>query len=675
MIEVLSPVGSPEVLVAAVRSGADAVYLGMGEFNARRNAHNFTPQTLKEAVEYCHVRGVKVYLTLNTLVYNEEISAAMTLADQAVSAGVDGFILADLGLTAAIGKKYPALPLHASTQLTVHTADALEELKNLGFSRVVPSREMSKDELVVFCKKAKELGIEVEVFVHGALCMSMSGQCLMSATLGGRSGNRGLCAGTCRLPWKGGNRDYALSLRDLSLIEHIKELEEIGVCSFKIEGRMKAPEYVAAVTAATKSAADNGRPDPELWELCENIFSRSGFTKGYYEGSISPDMFGIRTEENMEASKEVQNKIHNLYRLERQSVAVNFDFTANLEEAAKLRISDGTHSVEVLGDTPEAARNRPLDDEYVAVQLSKLGNTPYFAENISCKIQEGISLSASSLNALRREAVEGLSKLRGATKLYKTIDSELEKTAFFAEKKQPKMVAKFRSASQIPENLRGMDAIILPAEEVDKYGGSLPLIADIPRGMSNKAFIDKCFSLAKGHASAVYVGNLAAINQAKALGLPFIAGTGMNVLNRLSLKELKNLGANAVTLSYEVKQSELRQPCRDVPAGLVVYGRMPLMLTRNCPIKVENCGNCNREITDRKGIKFPVYCRGGYSEIFNSRPIYLADRLQEFAAVDYHILEFTTETAEECEKILSSYNEGQPPEGEYTRGLYGKGVL
>jgi len=675
MIEVLSPVGSPEVLVAAVRSGADAVYLGMGDFNARRNAHNFTPQSLKEAVEYCHVRGVKVYLTLNTLVYNEEISAAMTLADQAVSAGVDGFILADLGLTAILHKKYPTLPLHASTQLTVHTPEALEELKNLGFCRVVPSREMQHKELTAFCRRAKELQIEVEVFIHGALCMSMSGQCLMSATLGGRSGNRGLCAGTCRLPWKGGGREYALSLRDLSLIGHIKELEEMGVCSFKIEGRMKAPEYVAAVTAATRSAADLGTPDPELLKLCRDIFSRSGFTKGYYEGKINPDMFGIRTEENMDASKEVQNKIHNLYRLERQSVGISFQFTAKAHEPSTLKISDGRHVCEARGDTPEVARNRPLDGEYVKSQLSKLGNTPYFAENISTEIDDGLSLSASSLNALRREAVEMLSLKRAEIKTHEACRINIEKPLLNEEVKSPKLIAKFRTADEIPQNLSGIDAIILPAEEVEKYGGSLPIIADIPRGMSNEAYIDKCFRLAKKQSAAVYVHNLAAINLAKSFDIPFVAGTGMNLLNRHTLAVMRSLGAAAATLSYEAKLSQLRQFGGNIPVGLVVYGRMPLMLTRNCPIKIGDCGECSHKITDRLGVDFPIYCRGGYSEIFNSRPTYLADRLREFNAVDYLILEFTTEDADECEKLIKAYCNNLPPAGEYTRGLYGKGVL
>ncbi len=675
MTEILSPVGSPDVLEAAVRSGADAVYLGMGDFNARRNAHNFNAHTLKTATEYCHIRGVKVYLTLNTLIYNQEFSEAVALAHQAVSAGIDGIILADLGLAEALHERYPTLPLHASTQLTVHTPEALYELKRIGFFRVVPSREMSKTELKEFCALAAQLQIEVEVFIHGALCMSMSGQCLMSATLGGRSGNRGLCAGTCRLPWKGGKNGYSLSLRDLSLIDNIKELSDMGVCSFKIEGRMKSPEYVAAVTAAAKSAVENGNPDPELMALCRDIFSRSGFTKGYYEGKIGQDMFGVRTEEDAVATREVQNKIHGLYRAERQSIPLDFHFSAKAGEPSKLTVCDGKNTAEVLGDAPEIAKNRSLDMEFLQNQLSKLGNTPYYAQVVSGDFQDNISLSAASLNALRRSAVEKLSEMRAKIPQYAINHISQDVYAETEESSQPKLVAKFRSVSQIPEDLSGVDAVIIPAEEISEYKGNLPIIADIPRGMSNRVFIEKCFEEAKRKASAVMVGNLSAVHIAKRLKIPFIAGSGMNIMNRRSLEVLRKMGAVAAHLSLETKLSELKYFGNSIPVGLEVYGRLPLMLLRNCPLKIGDCGDCKHEITDRKGIKFPVLCRGGYSEIFNSRPTILSDRLREFSGADFLILDFTTEEKEQCREIIEAYHSEKSPVGEYTRGLYGKGVL
>lgn len=675
MTEILSPVGSPEVLTAAVRSGADAVYLGLGDFNARRNAHNFTAESLKDAAECCHIRGVKVYLTLNTLIYNNEFNTVLTLADQAVSAGVDGFIIADLGLAAVLHERYPTLPLHASTQLTVHTPEALTELKKLGFCRVVPSREMSKSELESFCDVAKKLKIEVEVFIHGALCMSMSGQCLMSATLGGRSGNRGLCAGTCRLPFKGGKKDFALSLRDLSLIQHIAELRAMGVCSFKIEGRMKTPEYVAAVTAAAKSAAENGQPDPELMSLCRDIFSRSGFTKGYYEGKINQEMFGIRTEENLEASKEVQNKIHELYRNERQSIPLKFHFSARVGQPSTLTVTDGAHSLEITGDSPEVAKNLPIDMAFLKKQLYRLGGTPYVGAEVSGDFPKNISLPAAALNSMRREAVDRLSFLRAEAPKYEKTEVATPLSIRQNPHGAPKLLAKFRYASQIPENLSGVDGIILSAEELPNYTGDLPVIAEIPRGMSNRAYIEKCFENARTGAKAVIVGNLAAIHLANALKIPFISGNGINILNRHSLNVAKNQGAVAAVLSFETKISELKQFSGTLPIGLEVYGRLPLMLTRNCPLRVGDCGGCSHEITDRKGIKFPVLCRGEYSEIFNSRPTVLSDRLAEFSAVDFLLLSFTTEEREECSEIINAYKNGLPPRGEYTRGLYGKGVL
>ena len=294
--EILSPAGNFEMLTAAVRSGADAVYLGAKDFSARRNAQNFDLKELSEAIKYCHIRGVKVYLTLNIALKENELSDAFYLAQNAYNMGIDGIILSDLGLAKLLKTYIPDLPLHASTQTSVHSVSALEILKELGFCQVVVAREMSKQELEVFCKRAKELDIKVEVFVHGALCMSVSGQCLLSAFLGSRSGNRGLCAGPCRLPFEAKNgTGYDLSLKDLSLLEYLSELYDMGVRSFKIEGRMKRPEYVAAATSAAKFSLYNGYINKELDETLKNVFSRSGFTNGYYTDNLGRDMFGIRT--------------------------------------------------------------------------------------------------------------------------------------------------------------------------------------------------------------------------------------------------------------------------------------------------------------------------------------------------------------------------------------------
>ena len=309
--EVLSPVGSWEMLTAAVRSGANAVFFGAKDFSARRNAQNFTLEEIKQVVEYCHIRSVKAYLTLNILIKDNELEQAFNLAKTAYNYGIDGIIIQDLGLARILKQYLPNLTLHASTQMSVHSPSALPVLKSLGFRRVVVAREMSLADLKEFCTAAKEYDIEVEAFVHGALCMCLSGQCLLSAVLGSRSGNRGLCAGPCRLPFKAkGGTGYDLSLKDLSLIEYLNELKNIGVCSFKIEGRMRRPEYVAAATTACRRALDNGVLEVEISKMLSDVFSRSGFTDGYYANNLGKNMFGIRTKDDVNLSAAIIPQIH-----------------------------------------------------------------------------------------------------------------------------------------------------------------------------------------------------------------------------------------------------------------------------------------------------------------------------------------------------------------------------
>lgn len=674
MIEILSPAGNRECLEAAVRSGADAVYLGTEQFNARRNAGNFSYAELESAVAYCHSRNVKVYLTLNTLVYFDELSSALDCAIASTKLGVDGIICADLGLAAAIKKALPQIPLHASTQMSVHTKEALHILKELGFTRVVPAREMSKNELKEFCFLAKELGIEVEVFIHGALCMCLSGQCLMSAHLGGRSGNRGLCAGTCRLPFSvGGTSDYALSLKDMCHIEYLCELSEMGVTSFKIEGRMKPPEYVAAATACCKSMAVKGFVEPQLFKLLEQVFSRNGFTNGYYTG-IKNDMFGVRTNADLSVTRKAESKLHELYRNERQSVGLNFSLLCKSGEPATLTVSDGNVSVEVKGAIPEAAKTKEIDAEFLKAQLGKLGGTPYFLADLKVILDGGLSLRASDINAMRREAISNLEQKRNTKPAVKVSNFEPFHNTSTAE--NGKFYAQFRTAINIPNNLCHIDAIILPLEAAQDYNLKLPLIAEIPRGMKNTDTISNHLKTSKPKISAVICHNLAAIHLAKNLGLKIIAGSGLNCINPQSFYVLKDLGADAVTLSYETKIADKKQ--FDLQNALIyVYGKTPLMLTDNCPIKADvGCKSCKNKITDRKGISFPLFCHSGYAEIYNSRPLWLADRMDEYNGFGGFILNFVDESADQVAKIIEAYTEkGNYRVEEYTRGLYDKGVL
>ena len=674
MIEILSPAGESESLVAAVRSGADAVYLGTEQFNARRNADNFSYEKLGEAINYCHLYNVKVYLTLNTLLYNNELEDAKTCAIKAAELGIDGIICADLGLAAIIKKVLPKMPLHASTQMSVHTKEALYTLKELGFSRVVPAREMSKAELVDFCNLARKLDIEVEVFIHGALCMCMSGQCLMSAHLGGRSGNRGLCAGTCRLQFSvGGKNDYALSLKDMCHIEYIRELQDMGVTSFKIEGRMKPPEYVAAATASCRQMADSGFVEPELFSLLEQVFSRNGFTDGYYKGDKT-DMFGVRTDKDLEITRKAESKLHELYRNERQKTGLDFFFLCKNGMPSVIRAKCDEYTAEISGVLPEVAKTKEIDADFIKLQLSKLGGTPYYLADLKCDIDSGLSLRASDINAMRREVIRIIDEKR--TQMKTPTICELQIGLEPTTAKDTKIYAQFRTVKMIPQNLPDIDAIILPLEQIGDYNGDYRVIAEIPRGMKSTDAIKQQLENAKGKVEGVICHNLAAINLAKNFSIKIIGGSGLNCLNPQSFKVLKDLGADKVTLSFESKIADKKH--FDLENAIIyVYGKTPLMLTDNCPIKADvGCKECKNTITDRKSISFPVYCRGGYAEIYNSRPLWLADRLSEYDGFSGFILNFVDESESEITEVIKSYTKkGFYKATEYTRGLYDKGVL
>jgi len=680
-IEVLSPVGSEEMLIAAVRSGADAVYLGAGDFNARRNAANFDDEGLKNAVKYCHIRGVRVYLTLNILIRDDEIEKALSLAKKAYLYGIDGIILQDVGLAALIKKAVPNLPLHASTQMSVHTLSALSLLKEMGFCRVVVAREMAKNELEKLCQEAKRLDMEIEVFVHGALCMSVSGQCALSSMLGTRSGNRGLCAGPCRLPFtaRGRSDDFALSLKDLSLIYHIDELKKMGVASLKIEGRLKRPEYVAAATAAV-SAAARGEMNNELNDMLGGVFSRSGFTDGYFTGKRDADMFGVRTKDDIEKSKTVLSSIHELYRNERQSIGVEITAEIKADLPIKISLCDGENTVMVLGDIPESAKNKAAESEQLEAALKKLGGTPYFAKAVNVTLDDGLFVSASALNELRRKAVDALTLKRGETqKVLPTFNIEKPKGEKEGFKGFIINVSHINQLEEV-ENSEKISAVVVPLEqarEITRFKDSKKWIS-IPRGIENEEKTFEMLITAKemGYSGAV-CENLGAIPLAKKAGLEIIGGMGLNIYNSYTAQELKNMGAKTVFLSFEQGIRYLKDNSADVKKALAVYGRMPLMLLRNCPVKAQiGCKKCDGKgsLTDRMGKVFPVTCRMGYSTLLNSVPLVL-DKEEDITALDYAILHFTTESQEDVAKTVKNYLNGTVyAEKDFTRGLYFRNV-
>ena len=678
-MEILSPAGNMDSLIAAVRSGADAVYLGLKNFSARRNADNFEGDELRNAIKYCHIRGVKVYVTVNTMIKQSELPAAVDSVLFAYNSGADAFIVSDLGLISVLRERLPGAALHASTQMTVHSPAAIKPLKKLGIKRVVLAREMSREEIKNFCTAAKRENIEVEVFVHGALCMCVSGQCLLSSVLGGRSGNRGLCAGPCRLEFSAsGSGRYDLSLKDLSLLSYLKELEDFGVASIKIEGRMKRPEYVAAATAACKNAL-GGQIDENLDIALKNVFSRSGFTDGYYSSHLGADMFGVRTKEDVLSSGETFAFLHSLYKNERQSVAVEFSVKIKNGENILLTAKDPDGNVvSVKGEIPEAAKTKETDKETVKSALSKLGGTPYYAKDVDIYLENGLFLSAATLNGLRRKATELLSEKRaGLCQREKiTYNGEQQKTKIL----KPQIYARFISPDRIPADISGVDAIILPFGcDFSALPGSVLKIAELPRYIVDETAIKiRLEELKNQGVTAACCGNLSAMELSREAGLKVIASNGLNCANSESVKTLSRLGADEVILSAETNITAAKTLGGNIKTGIFAYGRLPLMLTRNCPVKnAKTCKECGKKsfLKDRKGMIFPVICRENYSEVYNCTPLYLADKKEDLRAFDFLLLYFTDEVGTAAREIIDMYKKNTPADFPFTRGLYYKNLL
>ncbi len=671
-IEILAPVGNEESLKSAVLSGADAVYFGMGNFNARRNAQNFADEQLRQAIEYCHARGVKVHITLNTLIKDCELAEVYEAIRQISNSGADAVIVQDLGVARAVKEICPTLPMHASTQMTVGTLEGLHTLKKLGFSRAVLPRELSFNEIKYLCEHSP---IELEIFIHGALCMCVSGQCLMSAVLGSRSGNRGLCAQPCRLPFKTekGTR-HDLSLKDLSLIEHIPELAEMGIFSFKIEGRMKRPEYVSAVVKACKKSV-KGEYNFDVEKDLRDLFSRSGFTDGYFADKLGRDMFGYREKENVQsATKELLNKYSINYEKEEPRYKVSFKFGGKIGEKAFVTAECNGKLVKAESEMLcEAPINRPISVDRIKDSLSKCGGTQFEAENVEILGKVDYSLPVSALNSMRRAVLEILEN---------EISGKEERTLFpspvpteIQSDNRREIYCRFDSAEQIPQNI-GADMIFVPLgtdnEIIEEKGYGV----ELPHGMfGNGEKVEKLLS----NSPALYClcHTLDAVAVAKKCGKKVIASPSMNIFNSLSMDTAKKLGIHKAIVSNECTLEKFPKISSSISKGITVYGRMPLMLVRNCPVKNgKSCAECKRqsEITDRKGISFPVRCHMGYSEILNSRPLYMADRMREIPPCDILFFNFTTESKWEVSKILKAYENKEKPTGEFTRGLLYRGV-
>lgn len=652
--ELLAPAGNYDSLIAAVAGGADAVYVGGEAFGARAYAKNFNMDELSRAVRYTHLHGVKLYVTVNTLVYDREMESLSDYIAELWRIGVDALITADLGVIKEIKSRTPNFPIHASTQMSVHNTYGADAAAALGCERVVLARELSSKDIKAVVEKSNA---EIEVFLHGALCVSHSGQCLMSSLVGGRSGNRGECAQPCRLPYNNGK--HILSLSDLSLANHVKELIDIGVASLKIEGRMKSPEYVYTVTSIYRRLLDERRGAAEKEnEILRKAFSRGDFTDGYFINKKQSKMTGIRSEEDKKLSKEFFD-----VKLEPMRKKVFAKVRMELGKPSVMTLYNSEKSVTVTGDTPITAINSPLDAEGVKARLSKMGATMLSLDvcDIEITLDEGINLSPSQINSLRRSAAESFESCDR-----EAVNNKYKKQKCTVESDKSFVTAQFFSQNvyneiknTTPEGLKLFDVIFLPLEEFSNAEGVAipPVVFD-----SEIEKVEELASKARAN-GAIYalVGNIGAIAIAKRCALIPIGDFRLNISNSYAKEAYRELGVTECILS-----PELTLPmARDIGGGEIVFGRIPVMLTERCFIK-ENfgCDKCGRSaLVDRTGKEFPIIKTFGHRNIiFNSVPTYMGDKKEEIAGakITHKHFIFTNESAKEANRVILSYIKSQP---------------
>ena len=696
--ELLSPAGSPEALRAAVQNGAGAVYLGWGDFNARRNARNFSDEEFADALSYCHLRGVRVFLTLNTLLTDRELPRALETARKACRLGVDAVLVQDWGLLDLLRQALPDLPLHASTQMSIFTSGGANEVASDGCERVVLARECSREDTEAICAACPA---EIEIFAHGALCMCYSGQCAMSAVVGGRSGTRGTCAPPCRLPYgvdePAANR-YPLSLKDNSLAQDLSGIRDVAC--LKLEGRMKRPEYVAVVTGIYARLLEESRgPTPAEERELELAFSRSGFTDAYWRGRRGVEMFGTRPE-NAPEPRELFERAKATYEKDsRRTVPVRFACTIQPHAPCVLTVDDGTRAVTVTGPAPEAARTRALTAEEVAERLGKTGGTAFHCAGAAVEVGEGLSLPASAINALRREALASLAEARCAPPLRREAEVPPLRKAECAQERPALTVSLTHAAQLTPALLEEAPArIYLPLELL----ADLPHLPEadtqwcaiLPRVWRDRDEADLRRRLEKARElgiDGVLVGNIGHLPLTRGLGLSLYGDFGLNVYNSRSLDYLRRKGLASACLSFELRFSQIRDLKKLLPTEALVYGRLPLMITENCLVQnQEGCGlsaagplvpagaPCREShaLLDRTGAAFPLLPAFGHrTEVQNSRPLWLADReTWKRLGLAFARLRFTTERPEACVEILRAYRTGGAPPEIFTRGLYERGV-
>lgn len=703
-IEILAPAGSYNSLRAAVSAGADAVYLGGTRFGARAFAQNFNEEEMLSAIDYAHIHGRRVYLTVNTLLKNAELDELYGYLYPFYREGLDGVIVQDLGAAERIREWYPRMELHASTQMTItHTAGA-ELLKERGFVRVVPARELSLSEIR---SMKRQTGLEMECFVHGALCYCYSGQCLLSSMIGGRSGNRGQCAQPCRLPYSVSGKQPAdlMSLKDLCTIDLLPQLIEAGVDSFKIEGRMKQPEYVYTVTEVYRRYADrylsgegSFHVDEEDRNKLLSVYRRRGYTDGYYHRHNGKEMISFG---RMDGGEEPPRET--VYKTQEKILG---KLTLSPGEPAKLVMECGKVRCECEGGVPEPAKRQPLTAGRIREQMEKTGNTEYVFEQLEVEVEGELFLPMQALNELRRRGIWQLTE--------EILNSYRREIA----KNRPQVCPPVKETEEPPRRLRlaalVQDTALLPClgndqkisriyveseiaftknmikymkkeEKKQEYFLAMPYIF---REQTQRQY-EEYYPLLEQMFDGVLVRNLESICWLREHGYQKPVRTDSNVycFNRYSKAVIRELGMEGFTAPVELNRGELKDLGLHT-ASLVVYGHQPVMVSANCIRKTTNGCSCRNGwmwVKDRYQKKFAVknccdYC---YNVVYNTSFLYLADLAEEICGLKPQEIrmDFTTETPEEAGKIAGLYRDafllGMPtriPENGFTRGHYKRGV-
>lgn len=700
--ELLSPAGSWEAMCAAVQNGADAVYLGGSRFSARAGAANFDDTAMEKAVEYCHLRGVAVNVALNTLLKQQELAAAVDYAAFLYEIGVDAIIVQDLGLAQMLRLSLPDFPLHASTQMTVLSTAGTKALEKMGFKRGVLARELTEGQIARI-RRGTEL--ELEVFVHGALCYCYSGQCLFSSMLGGRSGNRGRCAQPCRLPYelvdesgRSIKSGHLLSPKDLCLLERVGELQAMGINSLKIEGRLKRPEYVGAVTQVYRKYLDNpSAPSRRDMDILADAFNRSGFTQGFYRGERGAEMMSYRTPSNVAPEtfpEGIERTFHPDANLRKVSITGRAVLRQGQPSTLTLRDADGNEAV-AFGPAPEAALSQSLDRERAARQLSKFGATPFELKDFALELEEGLNLPIGALNALRRDAADQLSAKR-----INRFQRERQAASVGliggglgrGQGEAVELSVQVRTLSQaravLPYAPKRIYAPPDTAAALSGEAGNSEIVTRLPDIMmdENGNLVDRIGT------KSVQTG-IFGLGAQLAERFRVYGDFRLNLYNAWAVHACCDAGFDTVTLSPELTVGELARTLSQSPGKteVVAYGHLPLMVVKNCVIRAYT-GKCARGkdgyvLRDRKNERLPLLCEPDscVNLLYNAKPLYMADKVEELsrAGVSRLRLDFTIESPERCAQVMRAYCaavNGEKIErlfsqNEFTRGHFYRGIL